>query len=143
MKKKHALITSLLALALSVWLIPTGLAAEEHEAHEGKVKIPDNAAAIVAEVKEHEAELGKLIAEKKLNKVHEVAFEIRDLVNALPEKSTGLAVDKVSKVKADAKFVDSLAERLDKTGDANDQAGTEANFKKLQSVLKQIESQYP
>lgn len=142
MKKKHALITSLLAVALSVWLIPTGLAAEEHEAHEGKVKIPDNAAAIVAEVKGHEAELGKLIAEKKLNKVHEVAFEIRDLVNALPDESTDLAPDKLGKVKTDAKFVASLADRLDKSGDANDQAGTEANFKKLQTILKEIEAQY-
>lgn len=141
--KKHTLITSLLAVTLSVWLVPVALAAEEHEAHEGKVTIPDSAAGIVKEVKEHQAELGKLIADKKLDKVHEVAFEIRDLVNALPDKSTDLNADKLSKVKADAKFVASLADRLDKSGDSKDQAGTEANFKKLQTVLTGIESQYP
>ncbi len=106
-------------------------------------RIPDNAAAIVAEVKEHEAELGKLIAGKRLDKVHEVAFEIRDLVYALPDKSTDLAADKLNKIKADSKFVASLADRLDKSGDANDQAATESNFRKLQSPLKEIESQYP
>ena len=141
--KKHTLITSLLAVGLSVWLVPATLAADEHEAHGGTVKIPDSAAGVLKEVKEHEAELGKIIADKKLDKVHEAAFAIRDLVNALPEKSTGLDVEKLGKLKSNAKFVASLADRLDKSGDANDQAGTESNFKKLQPILKEIESLYP
>jgi hypothetical protein len=36
-----------------------------------------------------------------------------------------------------------IVKRLDESGDANDQAGTEANFKKLQGILKTIEAQYP
>ncbi|MBI3849185.1 MAG: transporter [Verrucomicrobia bacterium] len=142
--KTTVLITSLLAVAVSVWLVPSALAAEkEHEHEGGKMKIPDTAAGILKEVKEHEEELGKIITDKKLNKVHEVAFEIRDLVNALPNKSKDLPADKLSKVKANAKFVASLADRLDKSGDANDQAGTETNFKKLQDLLKQIRALYP
>lgn len=141
--KKNTLITTLLAVAISVWLAPKALAAEEHEAHGGTVKIPDTAAGIVKEVKEHEADLGKIIADKKLDKVHEVAFAIRDLVKALPEKSTGLDAEKLGKLKSNAKFVASLADRLDKSGDANDQAGTESNFRKLQPILKEIESLYP
>ena len=142
--KRTALITSLLALAVSIWLLPSALAAEEHEEHEGgKIKIPDTAAGILKEVKEHEQELGKIIADKKLDKVHEVAFEIRDLVKALPDKSKDLESEKLGKLKANAKFIASLADRLDKSGDANDQAGTEANFKKLQGLLKEIRSLYP
>ena len=143
--KKTALITTLLAFAVGVWLVPSALAAEheEHEHEGGKMKIPDTATGIFKEIKEHEEELGKIITDKKLDKVHEVAFEIRDLVNALPDKSKDLAADKLAKVKSNAKFVASLADRLDKTGDANDQAGTEANFKKLQDLLKQIRSLYP
>ena len=142
--KKTALITSLLAVAVSVWLVPSALAADEHDEHEGgKIKIPDTTAGIFKEVKEHEEELGKIITDKKLDKVHEVAFEIRDLVNALPDKSKDLAADKLAKVKANAKFVASLADRLDKSGDDKDQAGTEANFKKLQDLLKQIRALYP
>ena len=142
--KKTALITSLLAVAVSLWLAPTALAAEVHDEHEGgKIKIPDTTAGILKEVKEHEEELGKIITDKQLDKVHEVAFEIRDLVNALPDKSKDLAADKLSKVKANAKFVADLAKRLDESGDSKDQAGTEANFKKLQGILKQIRALYP
>ena len=75
--------------------------------------------------------------------MHHHAFAIRDLVNALPDKSKDLAADKLGKLKEEAKFVAVLADRLDKAGDANDQAGTEANFKKLQTVLKEIQSLSP
>jgi lipopolysaccharide export LptBFGC system permease protein LptF len=138
--KKTALITSLLALAVSFWLVPPAFAADEPEV---KIKIPDTAAGIFKEVKQHEDELGKTIADKKLEDVHHLAFAIRDLVNALSDKSKDLAADKLTKLKANAKFIASLADRLDKSGDDKDQAGTEANFKKLQDLLKQIRSLYP
>ncbi len=141
--KKYTLPRILLLLAFALRLVPIASAMDEHEHEGGKAKIPDTVAAIWSEVKEHEEELGKTIAEKKLDKVHEIAFEIRDYVNALPDKSKDLPADKLAKVKASAKFVASLADRLDKSGDANDQAGTEANFKRLQTILKDIETQYP
>jgi rubrerythrin len=131
-------------LSLGLGFTPLLWAAEEHEHQEGKAeKTPDTVAGIWSEVKEHEVQLGKIIADKKLDKVHEVAFEIRDMVNALPDKSKDLPADKLAKVKSNAKFVADLAKRLDESGDANDQAGTEANFKKLQGILKTIEAQYP
>jgi lipopolysaccharide export LptBFGC system permease protein LptF len=138
--KKTALITSLLALAVSVWLVPSTRADEEKEV---KTQIPDTVAGILQAVQTDETELGKTIAAKKLEDVHHLAFAIRDLVNALPEKSKDLDSEKLGKLKANAKFVASLADRLDKSGDDKDQAGTEANFKKLQDLLKQIESLYP
>ncbi|MBI3601992.1 MAG: transporter [Candidatus Omnitrophica bacterium] len=117
-------------------------AAEEHEHKEGEAKIPATISGIWAEVKEHEEQLGKIIADKKLDKVHEVAFEIRDLVNALPDKSMDLLDDKLAKVKSNVKYVADIAKRLDESGDAGDQVVTEANFKKLQDFLKTIEAQY-
>jgi hypothetical protein len=140
---KRTLVIGLVSLALGIGRLPMASAAEEHEHKEGAAKIPSTAAGIWAEVKEHEEQLGKTIADKKLDKVHEVAFEIRDLVNALPDKSKDLPADKLAKLKANAKFVAALAKRLDESGDANDQAATEANFKKLQGILKTIESLYP
>lgn len=141
--KKTTLITSLLALAVSVWLVPSAFAADEKDEPEVKIKIPDTAAGILMDVKQHEEELGKTITDKKLDEVHHHAFAIRDLVNALPDKSKDLAADKLTKLKANAKFVTDLAKRLDESGDGKDQAGTEANFKKLQGILKQIRSLYP
>ncbi len=140
--KKTKLTIILLALAASLPVVPAISAAEEHEHEGGKAKIPDTLAGVWGEVKEHEEELGKTIAAKKLDGVHEIAFEIRDMVNALPDKSK-LDADKTAKLKANAKFVTALATRLDESGDAKDQAGTEANFKKLQGILKTIESLYP
>lgn len=133
----------MLAVALGVWLAPLVLAADEKAEQETKIKIPDTAAAILQEVKKQETDLGSTIAAKKLDIVHQMAFAIRDLVNALPDKSTELAADKLNKVKANSKFVASLASRLDQSGDAKNQAATETNFKKLQSLLKEIEAQYP
>jgi hypothetical protein len=140
MKKQWVIIG---LLALSIGRISGVWSAEEHEHKKGTAKIPDSIGGIWHEVKQHEEELGKIIKDKKLNNVHEIAFEIRDLVNALPDKSKDLTADKLARVKANAKFVSELAERLDKSGDANDQAGTESNFKKLQGILKTIEMQYP
>ena len=140
--KKTALITTLLTLAVGIWFTPTtGALAEEEK--EMPTMIPATVAGILKAVTEHETELGKTIADKKLEDVHHHAFAIRDLVNALPEKSSDLAAEKLAKLKANAKFVTALATRLDTTGDAKDQAGTESNFKKLQTVLKEIQSLYP
>lgn len=136
-------IAGLLGLALGVWRLPIASAAEGQERKEGQAKITNTVGGIWHDVKAHEEELGKLIAGNKLDNVHEVAFDIRDLVNALPAKSKELAADNLAKLKADAKFVADLAKRLDKSGDAKDQAGTEASYKKLQGVLKTIESLYP
>ena len=35
-----------------------------------------------------------------------------------------------------------LAQRLDATGDANDKAGTQANFAKLKKVLEEMRASY-
>lgn len=140
--KKTKLPTLLLALALSTPLLSIVAAAEEHEPADGKAVIPATLAGVWQEITEHQEELGQAIAAKKLDGVHEIAFAIRDMVNALPDRSS-LDADKTARLKANAKFVAALAARLDESGDANDQAVTEANFKKLQGVLKAIASLYP
>ncbi len=133
----------IVALAMALAVVRFASAAEEHEHKEGEAKIPATISGIWAEVKEHEEQLGKIIADKKLDKVHETAFEIRDLVNALPDKSMDLPTDNLAKVKSNAKYVVDIAKRLDESGDAGDQVATEANFKKLQGLLETIEAQYP
>jgi len=139
MKAKWFII---LVLSMSFTISRLALAADEHEDNEVATKIPTTISGIWGEVKEGEANLSTIITDKKLDKVHEAAFEIRDLVNALPDKSIDLPADNLAKVKSNAKYVADIAKRLDESGDAGDQAGTEANFKKLQNFLKIIETQY-
>ena len=133
----------IVALSAALTIVRFASAAEEQGHMEGEAKIPATVGGIWAEVKEHEEELGKIIEVKKLDKVHEAAFEIRDLVNALPDKSEDLPADNLAKVKSNARYVADIANRLDESGDAGDQAATETNFKKLQDFLKTIEAQYP
>lgn len=137
--KKFKICSILLLIALAIRLVPAVSAEEE----ESKVKIPDTVIAILQAVKAQEDELNQMITAGKLDHVHEAAFAIRDLVNGLLEKSVDLTADKVSKVKTNAKFVAALADRLDKSGDANDKDATATNFRKLQSVVEQIVAQYP
>ena len=125
------------------------LAGEEHGAHhempaKGKpLAGPETVGGILQAVKAREGELDNLIKAKELGKVHEVAFAIRDLVAALPEKSGQLSVEQQAKLKGNVKYVATLAERLDTAGDAKNQSATEASFKQLQSVLGGIEGLYP
>jgi len=138
--KKFKLYSILLLVAFAIRMVPM---ASAEEAEEAKIKIPDTVPAIVQAIKTQEDELDQMVTAGKLTHVHEAAFAIRDLVNALVDKSGDLPADKISKVKANSKFVAALADRLDKSGDANDKAATSMNFKKLQSVLDQILTLYP
>lgn len=114
-----------------------------HDKQDGKMTMPDTAQGVWVEIHKHSGELADVVKARKLDEVHHHAFAIRDLVNTLPDKSKELSADKLAKLKANTKFVASLAGRLDKSGDANDQAGTESNLMKLQGVIKVIESFYP
>ncbi|MDQ2734427.1 MAG: hypothetical protein M3Y55_05430 [Pseudomonadota bacterium] len=104
--------------------------------------IPATSDAIWHSIDKETEQLATLIQGNKLEEVHHRAFAIRDLVAALPSRSASLGADKVAAVKANSKFVATLAERLDATGDAKDKAGTAANFEKLKGVLKTIRSSY-
>jgi hypothetical protein len=78
----------------------------------------------------------------KLSEVHHYAFAICDLVDALPEHSGQLSADKLDQVKANVKDVDTLAQRLDANGDANDKDGVKTNVTKLQKLLESIRLNY-
>ena len=105
--------------------------------------MPESPAGIWAEIQTRQADLAKTIEAKQLEAVHEKAFAVRDGVNALLAKSSDLPAEQVAKLRANAKFVADLAERLDKSGDANDLAATQENFKKLDGILKGIPALYP
>ena len=59
--------------------------------------------------------------------------------NALPAKA---AADKMKQVEGTVKNIAKLAGDLDESGDAKDQAKTEANLKKLDGLIKVLETQF-
>lgn len=121
------------AFALTGITVPTAFAAEkEHAEHAEKTAVPGTVDGIMAAIQKAHGELAEVVKSKKLADVHHKAFAIRDLANALPAK---VAADKKARVEGSVKNIAKLAEDLDKTGDDNNQAGTEANLKKLDGVI--------
>ncbi|MEP6673461.1 MAG: hypothetical protein ABJF10_30215 [Chthoniobacter sp.] len=111
---------------------------KEHAEHAEKTAVPDTVDGIMAAIHKEHGELADVVKSKKLADVHHHAFAIRDLANGLPAK---VAADKKARVEGSVKNIAKLAEDLDKTGDDNNQAGTESNLKKLDGVLMALEKQ--
>jgi hypothetical protein len=144
MKTKTLLAMGLCAAIGFTTLTATTAFAQEHEhgEHEhakGKIKIPETVEGIFKAIGEQHHHLTETVKNKKLADVHQIAFAIRDLANALPAKAPA---DKKKQVEGTVKNIAKLAEDLDKTGDAGNQAGTEANLKKLDGILKVLHTQF-
>ena len=113
-------------------------AEKEHAEHKEKTVVPETVDGIMEAIHKAHGELAEVVKSKKLADVHHHAFAIRDLANALPAK---VAADKKARVEGSVKNIAKLADDLDKTGDDNNQAGTEANLKKLDGVLTALAQQ--
>lgn len=109
---------------------------------ETQTAIPGTSVEIWRAIDGHIAQVKGLITKGTLKTVHQHAYAVRDLVRALPTHSPSLSAAAVAHVSAQVKFVDTLAERLDATGDANDKSGTAANLAKLEKILNALKAQY-
>jgi hypothetical protein len=110
---------------------------------EAALKVPATIDGIWAAIDRHSAELDKDIQTGILHEVHHHAFAIRDLTAALPALSKSLPEEKLAQLNSNLKFVATLTQRLDATGDAGDKAGTQVNFAKLKTVLADMRVLYP
>lgn len=130
-----------MALSATISFLSLGItAARAAEAEkEETVKIPATADGILMAIHEHHTALADTVKSKKLEDVHVHAFAIRDLANALSPKADA---SKKTRVDGALKNISTLADDLDKSGDAGDQAKTEANLKKLDGVLKVLNAQF-
>jgi hypothetical protein len=102
------------------------------------MRIPATVDGIWQAIDRQSAQLKASIQGGSLADVHHQAFAIRDLVAALAGRSGSLPVDAQAKLQGEAKFVATLADRLDASGDANDKEGAQANYDKLVGVLAGI-----
>lgn len=141
MSLRKSILVLIALFAITTFHGNFSLADEEHKEAKEAISLPLDG--IWHQVKQHQLELENVIQAKQLNKVHQHAFQIRDLVNAMPAKSGSLPAEKLDKVKTNVKYLATLAARLDESGDASDQAATEENYKKFSGILKNIEAQYP
>jgi hypothetical protein len=118
-------------------------AGAKHEAMTEKLEIPKALPALWSAVITHQKDLHDVLAAKKLEDVHHHAFAVRDLVAAMPIKSSALTVEKKTALKKSVSRVASLAKLLDEAGDAGDSAKVASLVVKLDTELKAIEELYP
>ncbi len=138
MKTKTLLAMGLCA-AIGLFITSASAAEPEHGDHadaHAKVQVPDTLDGIWAEIHKHHHELADTVKAQKLDEVHHHAFAIRDLAKALPAK---VPSEHRKHVENMVKKLSQIAADLDKSGDAGDQAKTEANLKKLDALLKDME----
>ena len=131
-----------LALALSGGLLATSDAMADAADTKQTTVAPNTIEGIWQAIDAKTAELKRTIDTGALDDVHHQAFAIRDLAAALPARSTSLPADKLAKVRGGVKYVATLAERLDTTGDAKDLVGTKQNYAKLTAVLASLRANY-
>ena len=136
--RKLMAIGACAAFAFTAVTAPALRADEKKHEHAGKVAVPATVDGIMEAIHKAHGELADVVKSKKLADVHHKAFAVRDLANALPAK---VAADKKARVEGSVKNIAKLAEDLDKSGDDNNQAATEANLKKLDGVLMALEKQ--
>ena len=136
--RRHTL--ALFTLLASNVLIPALGYAEEEKFE--PTQIPATSTAIWQAIDQQTAALDQVIKGGKLEEVHHHAFAIRDLVSALPAKSTALTAVQLYQVKEGGKYVATLASRLDGAGDAKNMADTLTHFQRLKDLLKTIRVHY-
>jgi hypothetical protein len=126
-------------LLMSLFYQGTALA---HEDANEKTEIPATTESVWKAIDQNVNEVDNLIKTDKLSEIHHHAAAIADLANALPGLSTNLSADKLQQVIANLKFINTLAKRLDASGDANDKAATLDNLVKLKRSLDMIRINY-
>jgi hypothetical protein len=136
-----------LALALMAGVCPAVFAQQGHEpGDKAKTAVPATAGEILTAVDMQLADLDKTVAAKALDKVHVMAFTIRDLLLALPEKTGSLPAPGKTALAASLGKIKQQAGLLDKYGDAGDLAQTTAvlaKFKEEIAKIKQIPGLQP
>ncbi len=116
---------------------------EAHHDAEESLVTPNSLSGVWREVETNRAKLGEVVRSGRLAQVHLVAFRIRDLVAAMPALSSGLDESKRSQLADASRRVGQIAGLLDQYGDAGDSAATEAQAKRMESVLDYIKNLYP
>ena len=128
--------------AFALTTTPVFAAEKEKHGEHGKAghggKVPDTAEGIVAEIHKHHGEITETVKAKNLKTVHEHSEAITALANALPAK---VAADKKTRVEGTVKNIAKVADALHDAADGGDQAKTEAQLKKLDAVLGQLDTQ--
>ena len=140
MMKKTAILSFAVLLLTSVMARADDAHTSGKQAHKDmKTKASATVESLWQDIHKKHGELADVIKAKKLDDVHHHAFAVRDLAKKLVAKAPAA---KKAAIKAGVTNIAKLAEELDKTGDAGDQAATEANMKKFDAAIRDLQAQF-
>lgn len=145
MRMERLALLACVTVALATGVLPAAAAQKPATPSVSAKQAPmfSEVAATWADIQAQVTDLAQLVKEKRLEEVHPVALEIRDLVRTLPDKSTALPAAHRKKLDAQVRIVDRLAAQLDKYGDAGNHPGTVRQQQALLKTLATIKSLYP
>src|SRR5688572_33235419 len=136
-----------LVLMLSLALAVPAFAAPARKAVTAAVVKPDprfhQAAETWNDVRLQLRDLAELIKQKRLDEVHPVVFEVRDLVRTLPDRSQPLGAAGLKKLEAQVRVIDRLSELGDRYADAGKGPETVRQQQALLKALATIQALYP
>ena len=89
------------------------------------------------------ADAEKLLADGKLEPIHELAEHIGSAVHTLEDKSDMVTGDAKTKLAAALKQLDRTADDLHHSAEGKDADGTTLNLKKVKGLLPLVQSLYP
>lgn len=100
-------------------------------------------AEIWEEIEAKNDQLKSAIEAGQLSRVHEMAFEIRDLVVSLDKELEELETADHASMRAQVSVVSGLADDLDRYGDAGNLGETQTKYEELQEALAIIQKAVP
>lgn len=137
MKTKMMLVSLIWGLMLGVG--PAVFAQQGHgPIAEKKVAVSGTVKEMLAEVDSRITTLEQVITAGELDKVHVIAFDIRDILMALPQKRSDLPAQGQAVLKASLNKINQQAGLLDKYGDAKNLAQTKMVFAKFKEEIEKV-----
>jgi hypothetical protein len=136
------LITAANLLVLGAALAATGTPALAADAAPAAVNVAPATGATWKSIDGNLQTLESLVSAGKIGDLGESAYGIANAVETLPKQSNALPPADLAQVSGSVKTVGSLATKVDKAGDKNDKAGTEAALKTLKEALATLRAIY-
>jgi len=115
----------------------------QHEHGEHKKKSPKTLKKLWQAIQKKHKHLEKTIHGEKLDKVHDLAFEIRDLLKAMPKKSKILDKEKMKSLIGSVKRANEVVDLIHEYADGKDQKNTEKQSHRLTKLLSYVKTLYP
>jgi len=115
---------------------------QESQAHddvETSMKTPDTYAAAIEQCEFHLEEIGELIENGELSKVHEEAAKIRDIARKLPQLAKGsVPLQMLKDINIKSKELADMFTVVDKAADSGDEEGTIRAHQTMKTLIEQL-----